>query len=130
MATVRAEIEIVLRIPGTVTYDEQGYIEYLDGNPADNESLFEYITSDPDWNEAADFPIPEFEPHTEVIEVEIVSVNDNLAPDAESPDSSKDPGPRTSDVQSPGEMSLRDEDSVPNPPDSGAVSGVPDTNSP
>ncbi len=78
MAEIEAEIEIVLRVPGTLIYDHQGYIEWLDGNPADNGSLFKYILSDPDWHEGSTFPTASSDVH-DVIECELVSVNGNRA---------------------------------------------------
>ena len=85
MTTVKAEIEVVVRVPGTLVYDHQGFIEYLDGRPATNDELFEYIRNDPDWLEGSDFPAADASKH-DVIESEMVSVNDNQDPVSSSAD--------------------------------------------
>lgn len=70
---VHAEIEVVVRVPGTLVIDEASYLDWLDGNPADDDSLFAYIETDPDFLEGATFPNASAEVH-DVIEVELVAV--------------------------------------------------------
>lgn len=79
MSTIKAEIEVVVRVPGTIVYDHQSFLDYLDGRPATNDELFEYIRSDPDWMEGSDFPAADSSKH-DVIECEMVSVNGNEDP--------------------------------------------------
>lgn len=70
---VNAEIEVVVRVPGTVLIDHQSYLDWLDGNPETDDALFDYIRTDPDWMEGSNFPPASSTDH-DVIEVELVSV--------------------------------------------------------
>lgn len=79
MAELEAEIEIVLRVPGTIIYDHEGYLDWLAGNPASADSLLAYISGDPDWLEGATFPTACSDVH-DVIECELVSVNGDREP--------------------------------------------------